>query len=197
MADNQNPEQKARDHIDMLLKQAGWTIQSMKMIDLSTGQGQAVREYQTDAGPADYVLFVDKKAIGVIEAKREEESQAKKEQLDEEDNPPTVTGQSSSQAASDSFGQGSSAKTDAALGELTSDQKLAPPRPKKLPPPPKRARMTAKASSGSGGNDVSNDPILALNMKRLEEVNKKDSPGRLHQLLAESLEQQDSNAFDW
>ena len=62
MADNQNPEQKARDHIDMLLKQAGWTIQSMKMIDLSTGQGQAVREYQTDAGPADYVLFVDKKA---------------------------------------------------------------------------------------------------------------------------------------
>lgn len=131
------------------------------------------------------------------EAKREEESQAKKEQLDEEDNPPTVTGQSSSQAASDSFGQGSSAKTDAALGELTSDQKLAPPRPKKLPPPPKRARMTAKASSGSGGNDVSNDPILALNMKRLEEVNKKDSPGRLHQLLAESLEQQDSNAFDW
>jgi hypothetical protein len=34
-------------------------------------------------------------------------------------------------------------------------------------------------------------------MKRLEDVNKKDSPGRLHQLLAESLEQQDTNAFDW
>lgn len=34
-----------------------------------------MREYQTDAGPADYVLFVDKKAIGVIEAKREEEGQ--------------------------------------------------------------------------------------------------------------------------
>ena len=132
------------------------------------------------------------------EAKKEEESQAKKEQLDEEDNPPTVTGQSSSQGASDSFGQGSAAKTDAAMGDLTSDQKLAPPRAKKPPPPPKRARMTVTAGSGSGSsNDASNDPILALNKKRLEEVNKKDSPGRLHQLLAESLQQQDTNAFDW
>ncbi len=26
-------------------------------------------EYQTDTGPADYVLFVDKRAVGVIEAK--------------------------------------------------------------------------------------------------------------------------------
>lgn len=35
--------------------------------------GVAVREYQTDVGPADYVLFVDKKPVGVIEAKREDE----------------------------------------------------------------------------------------------------------------------------
>jgi type I site-specific restriction endonuclease len=34
-----------------------------------------VREWHTDVGPADYVLFVDKKAVGVIEAKREEEGQ--------------------------------------------------------------------------------------------------------------------------
>ncbi|MHB8473280.1 MAG: type I restriction endonuclease subunit R [Gammaproteobacteria bacterium] len=73
MTDNQNPEQKARDHIDALLKQAGWTVQQNKKIDLNAGLGQAVREYQTDVGPADYVLFVDKKAIGVIEAKREEQ----------------------------------------------------------------------------------------------------------------------------
>ena len=33
----------------------------------------AVREYQTDAGPADYVLFVNRKPVGIIEAKREEE----------------------------------------------------------------------------------------------------------------------------
>ena len=72
MTENQNPEQKARDTIDALLKQAGWVIQSAKKIDLNVGLGQAVREYQTDVGPADYVLFVDKKAVGVIEAKKEE-----------------------------------------------------------------------------------------------------------------------------
>ncbi|SNX61015.1 type I restriction enzyme, R subunit [Nitrosomonas ureae] len=67
---NQNPEQKARDHIDMQLNQAGWVVQSARKIDLNAGLGQAVREYQTDVGPADYVLFVDKKAVGVIEAKK-------------------------------------------------------------------------------------------------------------------------------
>jgi type I restriction enzyme R subunit len=35
--------------------------------------GIAVREYLTDVGPADYVLFVDGKPCGIIEAKREEE----------------------------------------------------------------------------------------------------------------------------
>lgn len=32
-----------------------------------------MREYQTDAGQADYVLFINRKPVGVIEAKREEE----------------------------------------------------------------------------------------------------------------------------
>jgi type I restriction enzyme R subunit len=72
VTENQNPEQKARDNIDELLSQAGWVVQSAKKIDLSLGPGQAVREYQTDVGPADYVLFVNKKAVGVIEAKRED-----------------------------------------------------------------------------------------------------------------------------
>ncbi len=75
MTENQNPEQKARDTIDALLQQAGWVVQSSKKIDLNAGLGIAVREYQTDVGPADYALFVDKKAAGVIEAKREEEGQ--------------------------------------------------------------------------------------------------------------------------
>ena len=47
-------------------------MQSAKKINLNAGIGIAVREYQTDVGPADYVLFVDKKAVGVIEAKKEE-----------------------------------------------------------------------------------------------------------------------------
>ena len=70
MVPNQNPEQLARDSIDDLLKGAGWSVQDKNKIDLNEGQGQAIREYQTDVGPADYVLFVDKKAVGVIEAKR-------------------------------------------------------------------------------------------------------------------------------
>src|ERR1700752_1650311 len=70
---NQNPEQIARDHIDKLLLDSGWIIQDKNKINLSAGLGIAVREYQTDIGPADYVLFVDKKAVGIIEAKREEE----------------------------------------------------------------------------------------------------------------------------
>jgi type I restriction enzyme R subunit len=70
---NQNPEQIARDKIDQMLVDAGWVVQSKKEIDLGANRGVAVREYQTDIGPADYILFVDRKPVGVIEAKREEE----------------------------------------------------------------------------------------------------------------------------
>lgn len=70
---NQNPEQIARDNIDKQLIACGWIIQDKKKFNLAAGLGIAIREYQTDIGPADYVLFVDKKPIGIIEAKREEE----------------------------------------------------------------------------------------------------------------------------
>jgi len=69
---NQNPEQLARDHIDKQLLDCGWLIQDKSKINLGAGQGIAVREYQTDVGPADYVLFVDKKPVGVIEAKKKD-----------------------------------------------------------------------------------------------------------------------------
>lgn len=70
---NQNAEQRARDQIDALLKASGWIVQSKKDINLHAGLGVAIREYPTDVGPADYVLFVDAKPVGVIEAKRAEE----------------------------------------------------------------------------------------------------------------------------
>ena len=70
---NQNSEQKARDNIDAMLNHAGWVIQDKKKINLNASLGVAVREYQSDAGIADYVLFVGKKPVGIIEAKREEE----------------------------------------------------------------------------------------------------------------------------
>ncbi len=67
------PEQKARTVIDDMLRQAGWAVQDKDKVDWSKSQGIALREYQTDVGPVDYALFVDRKAVGVIEAKREEE----------------------------------------------------------------------------------------------------------------------------
>lgn len=70
---NQNPEQIARDLIDSQLLRSGWVIQHKSKINLAAAQGVAVQEYQTDIGPADYVLFVDKKPVGIIEAKRAEE----------------------------------------------------------------------------------------------------------------------------
>ncbi len=70
---NQNPEQIARDRIDSQLCASGWIIQSLQQVYLNAGVGVAVKEYLTDVGPADYMLFVDGKPCGIIEAKREEE----------------------------------------------------------------------------------------------------------------------------
>ena len=69
---NQNPEQIARDQIDAKLAEAAWRVQDKSKIDFNAGQGIAVREYPTDIGPADYVLFVNRRAVGVIEAKPED-----------------------------------------------------------------------------------------------------------------------------
>ena len=72
---NQTPEQLARDKIDEKLSQAGWLIHDNSKIDFSAGPGVAVREYQTDIGRADYILFVDRKPVGVIEAKPDHRGQ--------------------------------------------------------------------------------------------------------------------------
>ena len=60
------PEAKARLLIDQKLEQAGWVIQDKKQVNLGAGLGVDVREYATDTGPADYVLFIDRKPVGVI-----------------------------------------------------------------------------------------------------------------------------------
>lgn len=70
---NQNPEQIARDRIDEMLRQAGWAVQSKDKINFNAAKGIAVREYSTSVGPADYVLFVNQKPVGIIEAKKEDE----------------------------------------------------------------------------------------------------------------------------
>jgi type I restriction enzyme, R subunit len=43
----------------------------MKQLNLAASLGVAVREYPSDSGPADYVLFVNRNAVGVIEAKKD------------------------------------------------------------------------------------------------------------------------------
>jgi type I restriction enzyme, R subunit len=70
---NQNPEQLARDNIDMQLHKCGWIVQDKANVNLGAGPGIAMKEYQTDVGSADYILFVNKKPVGIIEAKRVEE----------------------------------------------------------------------------------------------------------------------------
>ena len=64
-------EAEARENIDKLLNAAGWIVQDYKNMNLGTSLGVAVREVPTKFGPADYVLFINRKAIAVIEAKQE------------------------------------------------------------------------------------------------------------------------------
>jgi len=66
---NKNPEQIARDRIDGRLRAAGWDVQGRNAIDFNAELGIAVREYQADVGPADYLLFADRRPVGVVEAK--------------------------------------------------------------------------------------------------------------------------------
>jgi len=65
------PEARAREKIDALLDQAGWIVQDRDDMNLAAGLGVAVREFKLAAGHgfADYLLFVDARAIGVCEAK--------------------------------------------------------------------------------------------------------------------------------
>lgn len=64
------PEQEARVLIDGMLDAAGWAVQRTGDVDLTASQGIAVREFQTANGPVDYLLYVDRKPLGTIEAKK-------------------------------------------------------------------------------------------------------------------------------
>ena len=63
------PEQQARVLIDQHLRDAGWIVQDPNAINLGEGNGIAVREFPLKTGYADYMLYADGKAIGVVEAK--------------------------------------------------------------------------------------------------------------------------------
>ena len=64
------PVALARESIDVQLLAVGWEVQDRDKINLSASRGAAIRELPSSGGPADYVLFVDGKALGVVEAKK-------------------------------------------------------------------------------------------------------------------------------
>ena len=68
-----NPEQQARENIDRLLEQAGWAVQNAGAINLYASAGVAVREFSLKPGhgSADYLLYVNRGAAGIVEAKPE------------------------------------------------------------------------------------------------------------------------------
>ena len=65
------PEQKARQRIDQQLEQCGWVVQDYADMNISAGLGVAVREFPLKTGSADYMLYADCRAVGVVEAKPE------------------------------------------------------------------------------------------------------------------------------
>lgn len=66
------PEARARLEIDRLLTAAGWHVCDVKDTNLHAARGVAIREFPLNPGhgEADYLLYVDGKAAGVIEAKK-------------------------------------------------------------------------------------------------------------------------------
>jgi len=58
-----------------MLELAGWVVQDHDKLNLAAGPGIAVREFplKRGHGKVDYLLYVNKRAVGVIEAKKEGE----------------------------------------------------------------------------------------------------------------------------
>jgi type I restriction enzyme R subunit len=68
------PEELARQKIDAMLTQAGWAVQDRQRLNLNASRGVAIREFSVMTGAADYLLFVEGDAVGIIEAKKEGET---------------------------------------------------------------------------------------------------------------------------
>ena len=78
----QGPEDKTRhDLINPMLEQAGWVVQHFKSASPYAAKGVAVEYFPMGigVGEADYVLFIDGQACGILEAKKEGETLIAKE----------------------------------------------------------------------------------------------------------------------
>lgn len=66
------PEQQARGGFDRLLQAAGWHGCDAAAANIHAARGVAIREFPLPGYAfADYLLYVDGKTAGVIEAKKE------------------------------------------------------------------------------------------------------------------------------
>lgn len=65
-------EEEARAQIDALLAKAGWHVADAGDVNISAQRNVAIREFPLKQGHgfADYLLYVEGKAAGVIEAKK-------------------------------------------------------------------------------------------------------------------------------
>lgn len=72
----ERPEEKARARIDEAFRSAGWAVQNRDKANVRVARGVAVREFPLRRGHgfADYLLYVDGRAAGVVEAKKEGET---------------------------------------------------------------------------------------------------------------------------
>src|SRR5574344_2113236 len=66
-----HPEEKSRLKIDKKLIEVGYDVQDYQDFNLSAKKGVIIREYPTGTGPVDYLIFINKKPVGVIEAKED------------------------------------------------------------------------------------------------------------------------------
>ncbi len=69
---NMTPEREARQTIDSMLRESKWKIQNYAERAIDASLGVAVREYPLqDEQQADYLLFINEVAVGILEAKKE------------------------------------------------------------------------------------------------------------------------------
>lgn len=68
-----SPEDRAREIIDRMLTEAGWEVENAENVNISGCRGVAIRNFTLKQGHgfADYLLYVDGRAAGIIEAKKE------------------------------------------------------------------------------------------------------------------------------
>ncbi|MEA5087106.1 MAG: type I restriction-modification enzyme R subunit C-terminal domain-containing protein [Methanocorpusculum sp.] len=67
-----HPEDKARIIIDEKLEASGWVIQDYKReFNPRAALGVVVRDFSTETGPADYMMFIAGEPVGIIEAKED------------------------------------------------------------------------------------------------------------------------------